>query len=205
VRALNVAILVCGVGYLLYVVLVALGTFTPPAHSIMKLRVHLRGGALPTAGQEKAGTLQLAGLEKQVPQKDLLPGHNQAPSLRAGQEPELEEMFLDGGDEAAGLAAESQKGDSAADAKAQEKQAQLTKQQKPLMQKDAKQERREDSTSEVTDGNDKSKYGSGGRGLERGKEGLNEALEAMEKEEMVRQQQKEQATRQQQSGTLTQA
>ncbi len=83
-KIINGAIVIFGISYLLYVVVVAIGPLVKPAHSAVKLRVHLRSGTGTGIGAEKIASL------KDEPMKVVMPGHNQAPTLQTGLQPELE-------------------------------------------------------------------------------------------------------------------
>ncbi|CAL8462792.1 g2325 [Coccomyxa elongata] len=83
-KIINGAIVIFGISYLLYVVVVAIGPLVEPAHSAVKLRVHLRSGTGTGIGAEKIASL------KDEPMKVVMPGNNQAPTLQTGLQPELE-------------------------------------------------------------------------------------------------------------------
>ncbi len=99
-KIINGAIIIFGISYLLYVLVVAIRPMVQPAHNAVKLRVHLRSGTGTGDGANRAVTQQTArnvdGSKEQL--KLLMPGHNQAPSLQTGLKPELEAL----GDEGAG-------------------------------------------------------------------------------------------------------
>ena len=99
-KIVNGAIVIFGISYLLYVLVIAIGPLVAPAHNAVKLRVHLRSGTgLPVGKVTEESISQKKGKSVEGSKgvlKAIMPGHNQAPSLQTGMQPELEALTGEG-------------------------------------------------------------------------------------------------------------
>ncbi|BDA50888.1 hypothetical protein COCOBI_17-1070 [Coccomyxa sp. Obi] len=175
-KIVNGAIIIFGISYLLYVVVIAIEPLVKPAHSAVKLRVHLRSGTGTGIGADEFTSL------KDEPMKVVMPGNNQAPTLQTGMQPELEAVpGEDAGRVNPGSAVEGSK------AKAKEGKALLKQKAGSTVEQSGKMEGRMKAAADKTTGSTQKLEGRLGDGLHK---------ESVEKELMVSQQQRDQLQKQ---------
>ncbi len=185
-KIINGAIVIFGISYLLYVVVIAIGPLVEPAHSAVKLRVHLRSGTGTGNGAEESISL------KDGPMKAVMPGNNQAPTLQTGMQPELEAIP---GEDAGRI----NPGSAGEVSKAKVKEGKALQKQKPgsTAEQSGKTEGKLHGTVEKTRGSTQKLEGRLGDGVQQ---------ESVEKELMVSQQQRDQLHKQKRTlETLSQA
>jgi hypothetical protein len=197
-KIVNGAIVIFGISYLLYVLVIAIGPLVQPAHNAVKLRVHLRSGTgLPVGEGAERGASQKNGKDLDSASgrwKAVMPGHNQAPSLQTGMQPELEALTGEGAGKVTSDSAVA--GGQAASKEGKAFQQPLKQKGSGLADQPSKLEVQEDRKTAASEQVGKGlAAGKGSKGGWKG-EGRDEKDVEVEKELMISQQQREQLEKQ---------